>query len=77
MDSVGGSESLVMTAIRAPNGRMQRYVPDPHAPHVVLQEDGRPAMKFADEWEAITVAAHAQADCIIRGVLVRFVERAA
>ena len=38
---------------------------------------GRPAMKFADEWEAITVAAHAQADCIIRGVLVRFVERAA
>ena len=38
---------------------------------------GRPAMKFGDEWEAITVAAHAHADCIIRGVLVRFVERAA
>ena len=63
-----------MTAIRAPNGRMQRYVPDPHAPHVVLQEDGRPAIKFARMRDAIRYAEECQADCILNNVLIHYAE---
>ena len=64
-----------MTAIRGANGRMQRYVPDPQAPHVVLQEDGRPAIKFANPMEAYRCAAECEADCIIDGALVRSILR--
>ncbi len=56
-----------MTAIRAANGRMQRYTPDPEAPHVVLQEDGRPAMKFASALECYEAATQAHAACIVWG----------
>ena len=64
-----------MTTIRGANGRMQRYFPDPQAPHVVLQEDGRPAIKFANPMEAYRCAAECEADCIIDGALVRSILR--
>ena len=60
-----------VTAIRAANGRMTRYVPDPRAPHVVLQEDGRAALKFAHAIDAVRIAVECDADCIIHGVLIR------
>ena len=60
-----------MTAIRGANGRMQRYIPDPQAPHVVLQEDGRPAIKYANPMDAYHCAEACEADCIIDGALVR------
>lgn len=63
-----------MTAIRAANGRMQRYHPDPAAPHVVLQEDDRPAMKFSDPVDAFLAAYAAGADCILWGVRMAYSE---
>ena len=60
-----------MTAIRGASGRMQRYIPDPLAPHVVLQEDGRPAVKFARMRDAIAAAQECQADCILNNALIR------
>ena len=63
-----------MTAIRAANGRMQRYVPDPEAPHAVLQEDGRPAIKFARMCDAIRYAEECHADLIVNDVLIHYAE---
>lgn len=65
-----------MTAIRAANGRMERYIPDPAAPHVVLQEDGRPAIKFARAIDAVHCAVECDADCIIDGLRINHAERA-
>ncbi len=65
-----------MTAIRNARGRMERYKPDPQAPHVVLQEDGRPAIKYRFALEAIQCACDCEADCIIGGHLIRFQEDA-
>ena len=65
-----------MTAVRAANGRMQRYVPDPLAPHVVLQEDDRPAIKFQTAADAIRCAREVGANAIIFGRFMRNAELA-